>query len=69
MTSYHLIARGYPTDARTSAQRVEAIGETLRDVGLQVAAQYYRLHIDYQSGDYRGAEDTSRKLMQFLQGL
>ena len=32
---------GHATEVRTFAERVEAIGETLSDVPLQVAAQYY----------------------------
>ena len=38
------------------AQRVEAIGDTLGDVPLQVAAQYYLLLACHLSGDYRGTE-------------
>jgi tetratricopeptide (TPR) repeat protein len=64
----HMIASGHVTDMRTAIQRVEAIGETLGDKALQVAAQHYRVQIDYLAGDYRGTENTCRRLMQFLQG-
>jgi tetratricopeptide (TPR) repeat protein len=50
------------------AERIQAIGETLADVPLQVAAQYYHAHVGYMSGDYRGTEDTCRRLMQLMQG-
>jgi class 3 adenylate cyclase/tetratricopeptide (TPR) repeat protein len=61
-------ARGSTTEARMCADQVQAIGETLADVPLLVAAQYYQFHIGYMSGDYRGTEDTCRRLMQLLQG-
>jgi hypothetical protein len=38
MSSHCLVTGGHPTDMRTFAQRVEAIGDTLSDVPLQVAA-------------------------------
>ena len=44
MSSHHLTTGGHATDVRTFAQRVEAIGETLGDVPLQVVAQYYLAH-------------------------
>jgi tetratricopeptide (TPR) repeat protein len=67
MAGYFVIATGRTTDARTSVQRAEAIGEALGNVPLQVAARHYRLHIDYMSGGYRGTEGTCRNLMEFLQ--
>ncbi len=42
MAGYHVIGTGRTTDARTFAQRAEAIGEALGDVPLQVAARHYR---------------------------
>jgi tetratricopeptide (TPR) repeat protein len=68
MAGYYVVATGRTTDARTSAQRAEAIGEALGDVPLQLAARYYRLHFDYLSGDYRGTDGTGRSLMELLQG-
>jgi tetratricopeptide (TPR) repeat protein len=64
----YMMASGHVTDMRTAIERVEAIGETLGDKALQVAAQHYRVHVDYLAGDYRGTEDTCRRLMLFLQG-
>jgi tetratricopeptide (TPR) repeat protein len=68
MASNHVGARASTTEARTCAEQVEAIGETLADVPLQVAAQYYWAHIEYMSGDYQGTENTCRRLMQLMQG-
>ena len=68
MCSHHLATGGHATDVRTFAQRVEAIGETLGDVPLQVAAQYYLVMACHISGDYRGTEHVCRRLMQSLQG-
>jgi predicted ATPase len=68
MSSHCLVTGGHPTDMRTFAQRVEAIGDTLSDVPLQVAAQYYLAFACHMSGDYRGTEDVCRQLMQALQG-
>jgi tetratricopeptide (TPR) repeat protein len=68
MTSNLLGARASTTEARMCADQVQAIGETLADVPLQVAAPYYLFHIGYMSGDYRGTEDTCRRLMRLLQG-
>jgi len=59
---------GHATDVRTFAQRVQDVGETLGDVPLQVAAQYYLVHSGHLSGDYRGTEHLCRRLMQSLQG-
>ncbi len=67
MSSYYQNAGGHATDVRTCAQRVEAIGETLGDVPLQVVAQYYLLLACHLSGDYRGTEHHCRRLMQLLQ--
>ena len=68
MCSHHLVTVGQATEVRTFAQRVEAIGETLSNVPLQVAAQYYLLIACHISGDYRGTEQICRRLMQLLQG-
>jgi class 3 adenylate cyclase/tetratricopeptide (TPR) repeat protein len=68
MTSNHAGARAPLAEARSCAEQVQAIGETLGDVPLQVAAQYYHAHIGYMSGDYRGTEETCRRLIELLQG-
>jgi len=68
MCSHHLATGGHATAVRTCARRVEAIGETLSDGPLQVAAQYYLVMACHLSGDYRGSEDVCRRLMQWLQG-
>ena len=68
MSGHNWVTGGHATDARTFAQRVEAIGETLGDVSLQVVAQYYLLLACHASGDYRATEHGCRRLMQFLQG-
>ena len=68
MSSYYQNTDGHATDVRTCAQRVEAIGEALGDVALQVVAQYYLLLACHVSGDYGGTEHHCRKLMELLQG-
>jgi class 3 adenylate cyclase/tetratricopeptide (TPR) repeat protein len=68
MSGHHHATGGHATDVRTFAQRVEAIGETLGDVPLQIAGQYYFVLACHISGDYRGTEHHCRRLMQLLQG-
>jgi tetratricopeptide (TPR) repeat protein len=68
MCTHQMWTGAHTTDVRTFAQRVEAIGDTLGDVPLQVAAQYYLLLACHLSGDYRGTEHVCRRLMQLLQG-
>jgi class 3 adenylate cyclase len=68
MASHHGLTGGDTAQLHTFAQRVEAIGETLGDVPLQVVAQYYLVIACLLSGDYRGTEDLCRELMQLLQG-
>jgi tetratricopeptide (TPR) repeat protein len=68
MCSHYLQTGGHATQVRMFAQRVEAIGETLSDVPLQVAAQYYHIMACYLAGDYRGTEHVCRRLIQSLQG-
>ena len=67
MSGTCLATGSHVTDARTFAQRVETIGETLGDIPLQVAAQYYLLYACHLSGDYFGAEQVGRRLMHLLQ--
>jgi class 3 adenylate cyclase/tetratricopeptide (TPR) repeat protein len=68
MSGHHLQTGGHATEVRTFAQRAEAIGETLGDGLLQVAAQLYLAWAGFVSGDYRGTEQLCRKTMQLLQG-
>jgi predicted ATPase/class 3 adenylate cyclase len=68
MSGYHLAIGSHATEQRTVAQRVQAIGDTLGDVSLRVAAQYYLALACLISGDYRGTEHVCRRLMQSLQG-
>ena len=68
MCRHHLISGGHVTDVRTFVQRVDVIAETLGDVPLQVAAQYYGAFVCHASGDYRGTEHVCRRLTQLLQG-
>jgi tetratricopeptide (TPR) repeat protein len=68
MASHHLWTGGHVTDVRTFAQRVEAIGEALADMPLQVVAQFYLVLACHISGDYPGTEHVCRRLMQALQG-
>src|SRR5262249_22444641 len=56
------------TEVRALAQRAEAIGETLGDVLLQAAAQYYLIYACHVSGDYRATEDVCRRQIQSLDG-
>ncbi len=67
MTGNHVHTGGHVTDVRACAQRVEAIGRTLGDASLQVAAQYYLVVACHLAGDYRGTEHACRSLMQSLQ--
>ncbi len=68
MCSYHAGTGGRATEQLSFARRVEAIGGTLGDVSLEVAAQYYLLMACHTSGDYPGSEHASRRMMQMLQG-
>jgi DNA-binding NtrC family response regulator/tetratricopeptide (TPR) repeat protein len=68
MSAHYVLTGGHATVARTFAERVETIGETLGDGPLQIAAQYYLLLVCHISGDHSGTEHASRRLMQLLQG-
>ena len=67
MSGHQVHTGGSVTDVRAFAQRVQTIAETLSDVPLKVAAQYYLLVACQLSGDYRGTEHICRELMEFLQ--
>jgi tetratricopeptide (TPR) repeat protein len=67
--SGHHLATGSPASlVRSHAERVEAIGDALGDVSLQVVAQYYLVLAHHLSGDYRATESMCRKLVRFLEG-
>jgi class 3 adenylate cyclase/tetratricopeptide (TPR) repeat protein len=66
MSGHHVHTGGHVTEVRTLAHTVEAVAERLRDVPLQVAAQYYLAAAAYLAGDYRGTERVCRTLMQSL---
>lgn len=68
MCSHHVVTSGHAADVRTFAERVEAIGETLGDLPLQVAAHYYLGFACHISGDYHGTVDACWRLMAALQG-
>ena len=68
MSDHQRVTGSHATAARTFAQRARAIAETLHDVPLEVAAQYYLVTACHTAGDYRGTEDGCRRLMQLLQG-
>jgi tetratricopeptide (TPR) repeat protein len=68
MCSLHQWTGGHTSDMHPFAQRVQAIAETLADIPLQVAAQYYLLMACHNSDDYGGTEHFCQKLMQSLQG-
>jgi class 3 adenylate cyclase/tetratricopeptide (TPR) repeat protein len=68
MSSHLLNTCGHATGVRTFAQLVEAIGDTLGEVPLQVAVRYYLLTACYIAGDYGRTAHVCRSLMQSLQG-
>ena len=68
MCTHVMWTGGHAANAGTFARRVEAIGETLADLPLQVAAQYYLLLSCFNAGDYRGTEHHCRRLTQQLPG-
>jgi DNA-binding NtrC family response regulator/tetratricopeptide (TPR) repeat protein len=67
MSGHHLGTGGHAAEVRRFARRVEAIGETLGDVPLQVVAQYYLALGCYSAGAYAETEQACRRLMR-LQG-
>jgi class 3 adenylate cyclase/tetratricopeptide (TPR) repeat protein len=68
MSGLHLNTDSRASDVRAFAQQVEAIGESLGDVPLQVAGRYYNVWLGALSGDYRGTERVCRALMNSLPG-
>jgi tetratricopeptide (TPR) repeat protein len=68
LTGYFLWITGRSAEARTAAQRAQAIGETLGDVPLEVGGNHYVGGICLTSGDYPQAEASLRKVVQLLEG-
>ena len=66
--SQYLLTTGSWIEARTFGESAHSIAETLGDVGLQVAANYYLGLAAFISGRYRAAEDYCRKIVHSLQG-
>jgi predicted ATPase/class 3 adenylate cyclase len=67
MSGTSLATDGHVTDIRAAAQQVEAIGETLGDIPLRVAAQYYLIYACHLAGDYRETEHVCRRQIQSLE--
>jgi class 3 adenylate cyclase/tetratricopeptide (TPR) repeat protein len=59
---------GHSSEARTCAQKAEAIAGTLGDFPLQVGANLYAGTDCLTSGDYRQAGTFLRKVVQLLEG-
>jgi class 3 adenylate cyclase/tetratricopeptide (TPR) repeat protein len=55
---------GPVSKGRALADRVEAIAKRVGDVSLHMAAQYYFVVSATQGGDYRAAEEISRRMIQ-----
>jgi len=68
MCTHSMWTGGHAAEAGALARRVEGIGETLADLPLRIAAQYYLLLTCFNAGDYRGTEDHCRRLIQLLTG-
>ncbi|MFQ5899282.1 MAG: AAA family ATPase [Candidatus Methylomirabilia bacterium] len=66
--SHYFWLTGHSTEAFTFGQSAHAIGETLGDLPLQVAANTYLAVARFTSGGYRQAEDLYRKLVESLKG-
>jgi class 3 adenylate cyclase len=66
MSGHHLHTGGHVTEVHTCAHTVETIAETLGDVPLQIAAQFYLAAASHLSGNYRATEHVCRTLMQLL---
>jgi class 3 adenylate cyclase/tetratricopeptide (TPR) repeat protein len=59
---------GHSSEARTCAQKAQAIADTLGDFPLQVGANHYAGTDCLTSGDYRQAGTFLRKVVQLLEG-
>ncbi len=66
--SHYFWMVGDSTEVRTFSETALAIAESLQDVQLQVAANFYLGGACLTTGDYRRAEDLFRKVGQSLEG-
>ena len=66
--SSHFLQTGYPTEALTCAQRTLTFAETLSDLPLTVAANFYLGWARVTLGDYRQATDFLQKIVESLKG-
>lgn len=68
MSGLHLNTGGRASDIRAFTDELNAIGVSLGDAPLQVAAQYYHFCLDVLMGDHRGAERHARAVIDALPG-
>ena len=68
MSSLYLTTGGHATEAHALAQRAKTIAETLGELPLHDAAQYYLAWASYIAADYRGTERICRSLMDSVKG-
>jgi len=64
----HFWFTGDFTESRTFGESAQAIAETIQDVPLQVAADFYLGVTCFSLGDYHRAEDLCRRVVQSLAG-
>ena len=62
----HFWFTGAFTESRTFGESAQAIAETIQDVPLQVAADFYLGVTCFSLGDYHRAEDLCRRVVQSL---
>jgi class 3 adenylate cyclase/tetratricopeptide (TPR) repeat protein len=68
MCTYAMWTGLHASEVGRFARTAEAMGETLRDLPLQVAGQYYLCLADLISGDYRSVHEHGRRLLESLPG-
>jgi class 3 adenylate cyclase/tetratricopeptide (TPR) repeat protein len=68
MCTYAMWTGLHANEVGRFARTAEAMGETLHDLPLQVAGQYYLCLAGVISGDYRSVHDHGRRLLQSLPG-
>jgi class 3 adenylate cyclase/tetratricopeptide (TPR) repeat protein len=66
--SHVFLVSGYPTEARTFAERAHTIAEALSELPLRIGASIYLGAAYLAGGDYRGAEELLRKAAQLVEG-
>jgi tetratricopeptide (TPR) repeat protein len=67
-TSEHYRLSGHAMDAVAAAQRVQSIAEKLDDIGLAVAANYYRGSAHFAGGDYGRANEFLERTIRLVPG-